>query len=76
MRLKSELGHDEIVKIMKERAPEFRAIDGLVQKYYLQATEPGEYVVRLLSTEGRTRLLASARIDLTADDGPDTEGEA
>ncbi len=43
VRLKSELGRDEIERIMKERAPEFRALDGLVQKYYLQGTEPGEY---------------------------------
>lgn len=43
VQLTSELSHDEIVKIMKARAPEFRAIDGLIQKYYLKATGPGEY---------------------------------
>jgi hypothetical protein len=28
---------------MKERAPEFRALEGLEQKYYLERSEPGEY---------------------------------
>lgn len=44
VRMKSELERDEIERIMKERAPEFRAIDGLIQKYYLADTgEPGVY---------------------------------
>ena len=43
VRLKSELDHDDIVRIMKERAPEFRALEGLEQKYYLEGPEPGEY---------------------------------
>ncbi len=43
VRLKSELDRDEIVRIMEERAPEFRALDGLEQKYYLEALEPGVY---------------------------------
>lgn len=43
VRLKSDLDRDEIVRIMKQRAPEFRALDGLEQKYYLESTPPGEY---------------------------------
>lgn len=43
VRLKSELDRDEIVRIMKERAPEFRDLEGLEQKYYLEGSEPGEY---------------------------------
>jgi heme-degrading monooxygenase HmoA len=43
VRLRSELDRDEIERIMKERAPEFRALEGLVQKYYLEGPEPGEY---------------------------------
>ncbi len=43
VRLRSELGHDEIVEIMKARAPEFRALEGLEQKYYLHDPETGEY---------------------------------
>jgi heme-degrading monooxygenase HmoA len=43
VRLKTELERDEIERIMRERAPEFRALEGLVQKYYLEGTEPGEF---------------------------------
>lgn len=43
VRLRSELDRDEIERIMKERAPEFRALEGLEQKYYLEGPEPGEY---------------------------------
>lgn len=43
VRLRSELEHEEIVRVMKERAPEFRALDGLEQKYYLHHPETGEY---------------------------------
>lgn len=43
VRLKSELDREAIVRIMKERAPEFRALDGLEQKYYLEGQEPGAY---------------------------------
>jgi heme-degrading monooxygenase HmoA len=43
VRLRSELERDEIERIMKERAPEFRAIEGLIQKYYLKALGGDEY---------------------------------
>lgn len=43
VRLKPKLDRDDIVRIMKERAPEFRALEGLEQKYYLEGPEPGEY---------------------------------
>ena len=39
----SKLSHDEIVEIMRQRAPEFRALDGLEQKYYLHNPATGEY---------------------------------
>jgi heme-degrading monooxygenase HmoA len=43
VRFASELPHDEAMAVMEERAPEFAALDGLVQKYYVQDTETGEY---------------------------------
>jgi len=43
VRMKSKLTHDEIVKVMNERAPEFRALEGLEQKYYLHDPATGEY---------------------------------
>jgi heme-degrading monooxygenase HmoA len=43
VRFKSRLTLDEVVKVMEERAPEFRALAGLQQKYYLQDADSGEY---------------------------------
>ena len=43
VRFKSKLTLDEVMKIIDERAPEFRALEGLQQKYYLQDAATGEY---------------------------------
>jgi heme-degrading monooxygenase HmoA len=44
VRLRSSLPRDEAVRIMHERMPEFRAIEGLQQKFYLEDREAGEYM--------------------------------
>ena len=41
--LTTELSEDELLKIAHERAPQFRALDGLIQKYYVRRGGPGEY---------------------------------
>ena len=43
VRFKSSLSLDEVTKVVEERASEFRALEGLQQKYYLQDTASGEY---------------------------------
>jgi heme-degrading monooxygenase HmoA len=43
VRFASELSYDEVSAVMDERAPEFAALDGLLQKYYVQDAESGEY---------------------------------
>jgi len=43
VRFKSALPLEEVMKIVEERAPEFRALAGLQQKYYLQDAATGEY---------------------------------
>lgn len=43
VRLRSSLPRDEVVRVMKQRMPEFRSIEGLQQKYYLEDTQSGEY---------------------------------
>jgi heme-degrading monooxygenase HmoA len=43
VRFRSELTLDQVMKIMEERAPEFRALEGLQQKSYLQDAATGEY---------------------------------
>lgn len=43
VRLRSSLPRDEVLRVMEERMPEFRAIEGLQQKYYLEDPQSGEY---------------------------------
>jgi len=42
VRFKSALSIDEAQAVMEERAPEFRALRGLTQKYYLEDFDFGE----------------------------------
>jgi len=42
VRFKSKLPFDQVMKIVEERAPDFEALAGLRQKYYLQDTTTGE----------------------------------
>jgi heme-degrading monooxygenase HmoA len=42
VRFRSKLEFDEIMRIAEERAPEFEALVGLQQKYYLQDPATGE----------------------------------
>lgn len=43
VRLRSSLPRDEVVRIMHARMPEFRALEGLQQKYYLEDAESGAF---------------------------------
>ena len=43
VKFKSGLTDAEVRQTMEERAPQFRALPGLVQKYYLRDVETGEY---------------------------------
>lgn len=42
IKLESELSEEEIIKIAHERAPRFREIPGLLQKYYVKLGQPGQ----------------------------------
>lgn len=43
VKLKTALTEKELLAIAHERAPQFRAIPGLVQKYYVRRQGEGEY---------------------------------
>ena len=43
VRLKSELTEEELLKTAKQREPQFKAIPGLIQKYYIKSGTDGEY---------------------------------
>ncbi len=44
VRLKSNLPEDELLKRAHERKPQFEAMPGLIQKYYMNLPEEGEYM--------------------------------
>lgn len=39
----SALSEDEVVAVAKERADQFRALPGLLQKYYVKLRKPNHY---------------------------------
>ncbi|MFQ6028146.1 MAG: YdhR family protein [Dehalococcoidia bacterium] len=43
VKFKSGLSEDQARQVMEERAPQFRALPGLLQKYYVCDTQTGEY---------------------------------
>ncbi|WP_394751021.1 YdhR family protein [Spongiimicrobium salis] len=43
IKLKSNLPEEELLKKAKEREPQFNAIPGLLQKYYVKTGVAGEY---------------------------------
>lgn len=43
VRLKSNLGEEELLRRARERKPQFEAQPGLIQKYYTKLKEPEEY---------------------------------
>jgi hypothetical protein len=43
VRFKSSLAPDEVERRYKERLPEYRAVPGLLQKYYLHDSSSGEW---------------------------------
>jgi heme-degrading monooxygenase HmoA len=43
VRFKSGLPEEEVIKTCEDRAPDYRAQDGLIQKYYLKYSGTNEY---------------------------------
>jgi hypothetical protein len=56
VKFQSGLTHDEVVRNLEERLPLFRAVPGLVQKYYTREASTGDYVgVYLFESEQAMR---------------------
>jgi len=43
VKFKTTLSEEEVMAIAKERAPQFQAMPGLLQKYYFKTEQPGEF---------------------------------
>lgn len=61
----SKLSHSEVLRLMDERLPQFRAVPGLVQKYYASEPATGDYVGVYLF-ESEESLLRYRSSDLAA----------
>jgi heme-degrading monooxygenase HmoA len=80
VRFKSKLSFDEVMEIVEERAPEFEALDGLQQKYYLQDTTTDEFAgfylwesAEALTTYRESELRASIAAAYQAEGEPRVE---
>ena len=65
VRFRSKLTLEEVTKMVEERAPDFRALEGLQQKYYLQDAVTGEYA-GLYLWESKEALTAYRESELRA----------
>ena len=76
VRFRSTLSMQEVTRVMEERAPEFRALDGLLQKYYVHDPATGE-IGGVYLWESAEAFDAYARSELRATIGASyqTEGE-
>ncbi|WP_303919971.1 hypothetical protein [Draconibacterium sediminis] len=43
VRLKTTLSEEEVLQVAHEREPQFKALSGIVQKYYVKLGAPGEF---------------------------------
>jgi len=43
IKFKSGLTEEDVLKVAREREENFKAIPGLVQKYYIKLDQPGQY---------------------------------
>lgn len=76
VRFRSPLSLEQVTTIMEERAPEFRALAGLQQKYYLQDAATGEYAgLYLWESEAAFAAYRDSELRATIAEAYQVEGE-
>lgn len=76
VRFKSPLSLDEVRQVMNSRMDEFRALEGLKQKYYLQDSVTGEYGgLYLWDSTGALAAYRESKLRETIAEAYRTEGE-
>lgn len=65
IKLKSNLPEEELLKTANDRAPQFRALEGLKQKYYVKQGGPGGYA-GIYIWESKEAMMAYKESDLAA----------
>ena len=59
----SGLPHDEVLRVMEERLPQFREVPGLLQKYSARETATGDYVgIYLFDSEAALQRYRSSEL--------------
>lgn len=75
VRFKSRFTYEEVLKIAENRADQFRALDGLAQKYYLNYAEKDEYgAVYLWESEGALKRFRNSELAATIAETYGVEG--
>jgi heme-degrading monooxygenase HmoA len=76
VKFKSPLTLEEVTEVVQKRIDEFRALDGLQQKYYLQDTQTGEYGgLYLWESAGAFTEYRNSALRATIAEAYQTEGE-
>ncbi len=76
VRFKTSMTEDEVMNVATERAPEFRALKGLQQKYYLRDTATGEVAgLYLWDSEGSLAEYRKSELRASIAKAYRTEGE-
>lgn len=76
IKFKSGLSDSEVQQVLKERAPRFRAIPGLIQKYYGHEKQTGEYTgIYLWDSEQSLREFRDTELARTIPVAYKVEGE-
>jgi len=76
VRMKSRLPREELMRIARERAPQFRALEGLEQKYYVHDPATGEFGgVYLWKTPADAAEYRESRLRATIAEAYQGEGE-
>ena len=65
IKLQSNLQEEELLKKAQERAPQFRKLKGLQQKYYVKQGQPGHYA-GVYIWESKEDMMAYKESDLAA----------
>ena len=76
VKFKSDLSDDEFRRIMEERAPQYRALPGLIQKYYIRESETGDYAgIYFWDTEESMREFLQSELARTIPTAYKAEGQ-
>ncbi len=77
VRFRSAMSDEEVLKTYESRAPRYRAMPGLIQKFYLKYSETGEHgAVYVWESEGALRMFRDSELARTIPTAYRVVGEA